>query len=128
MGEVEKIIHKELSYRITGILFRTHRELGRMCRERQYGDLLETLLKESKLEYEREKALPMEKLDRQNTNVVDFCIDNKILLDLKAKPFVTKEDFYQMRRYLEAAGYNLGLIVNFRNTYLKPIRVINTVH
>lgn len=58
------------------------------------------------------------------TNKVDFVINNQLLIDLKAKDIVTKEDFYQMNRYLDAGGYKLGLIVNFRNKYLKPIRVI----
>ncbi len=40
-----KIIHKELSYRINGLLFKTHKELGRFCRERQYADKFEELLK-----------------------------------------------------------------------------------
>lgn len=39
----EKIIHKELSYKITGLLFKVHTELGRYCREKQYGDALEKL-------------------------------------------------------------------------------------
>jgi hypothetical protein len=43
---------------------------------------------------------------------------------LKAKSIVTKDDYYQMNRYLDAIGYDLGFIVNFRNKYLKPIRII----
>lgn len=120
----EKIVHKELSYRINGILFKVHNELGRYCREKQYGDFFETLLKEEGIEFEREKALPIDKIENQFTNIVDFAINNKLLIDLKAKDLVTKEDYYQMNRYLNACGFNLGLIVNFRNKYLKPIRVI----
>lgn len=119
-----KIIHKELSYVITGILFKVHNELGRYCREKQYGDFLETLLKEENIEFEREKALPIDKIENQFTNIVDFVINNKLLIDLKAKDLVTKDDYYQMNRYLNASGFDLGLIVNFRNKYLKPICVI----
>jgi GxxExxY protein len=122
----DKIVYPELSYVITGILFDIHNNLGRFCRERQYGDMLEFLLKEQGLIYEREKELPVEKIENQFTNRVDFVINNQILLDLKAKDFVTKEDYYQMNRYLSAGGKNLGLIVNFRNKYLKPIRVIRS--
>ena len=120
----EKIIYKELSYRLTGLFFKVHNELDRFGRERQYGDLLESLLKEEKIKYQREKILPIDKIDNQRSNVVDFEIDNKILIDLKAKPMVTKEDYYQMQRYLQAGDYKLGLIVNFRSRYLKPIRII----
>ena len=48
------------------------------------------------------------------------------LIDFKCKPFITREDYYQMRRYLETIRRELGLIVNFRNKYLKPKRVLNT--
>ncbi len=123
-NDTNKIVHKELSYCVTGILFRVHNELGRFCRERQYADLLENFLKEEKIIYEREKILPIELIDNKRTNIVDFVIENRMLLDLKAKQVVTKEDFYQMNRYLDAIGYKLGMIVNFRNKYLKPIRVI----
>ena len=126
MTDNNKIVHKELSYRITGILFEVHNQLGRFCRERQYADALEYLLKENNLIYEREKELPVNIIENNFTNRVDFVINSKILVDLKAKPIVTKEDYYQMNRYLEACGYDLGFIVNFRNKYLKPIRVIRS--
>jgi len=123
-NDTNKIVHKELSYRINGLLFKVHRELGKHCREKQYGDAFEKLLREEKITFERERRLPIPAIDRANTNVVDFTIDNKILVDLKAKPFITRDDYYQMNRYLDACGYKLGLIVNFHNLYLKPVRVI----
>jgi len=125
-NDTNKIIHKELSYIINGILFKVHNKLGRFCREKQYGDLFESLLKEFQLVYEREKELPVDKIENQFTNKVDFVINSEILIDLKAKSIVTKEDYYQMNRYLEASSMKLGLIVNFRNKYLKPIRVIRS--
>ena len=66
----------------------------------------------------------MSGVDNPRSNLVDFSVDSKVLLDLKAKPIVIREDYYQMQRYLQASGYKLGLIVNFRNRYLRPIRII----
>ncbi len=51
----DKIIHKQLSYDINGLLFRVHNELGKYCNEKQVGDLLEQFLKEEGYNYEREK-------------------------------------------------------------------------
>lgn len=59
-------------------------------------------------------------------NKADFLIASKIVIDFKAKKFVTKEDYMQMQRYLHGANLELGLIVNFRGTYLKPKRVLNS--
>lgn len=121
-----ELFYKDLSFEITGLLFKVHNELGRFCREKQYGDFFETLLKEKKLVYEREKEIPVSGIDNQYTNKADFVIEGKVLIDFKAKLLVLKEDYYQMNRYLDASGFKLGLIVNFRNKYLKPIRVIRS--
>ena len=121
-----KLVHPELSYKIAGVLFKVHNKLGRFCREIQYGDLLEIEFKKAGLFFEREKVLPIEIISQKDiSNKVDFCIENKILLDLKSKKFITKEDYFQMTRYLKFSKMELGLIVNFRSTYLKPKRVIN---
>lgn len=124
----EKIIYKDLSYKISGLLFKIHNSLGRYCREKQYGDALKKLLEEEGVNFEREKELPVKMIDNQYTNKVDFIIEDKILLDLKAKPIILKEDYFQMKRYLDASGYRLGLIVNFRNNYLKPTRVLKSLN
>jgi GxxExxY protein len=120
----DKIVFKELSYQVTGLLFKVHNELGRYCRERQYGDVLEERLRSVGIPYEREKPLPIDAVAYQFTNKADFVIDSKLLLELKAKSVVLKDDYYQVLRYLDAGQYKLGMIVNFRNKYLKPIRVI----
>ena len=123
-NDTNKIIHPELSYKLTGIFYEVHNKLGRYCREKQYADAIELLLKNNNLLFERERNLPIEGVANDYTNKVDFEIDNKILVDIKSKRFITKEDYYQMQRYLKAANHKLGLIVNFRNRYLKPIRII----
>jgi GxxExxY protein len=122
---VSKIIHKDLSYRINGICFKVHKKLGRFCREKQYSDESESLLKKGKVKYQREADIG--KLYKSTKgNIADYIIEDKIELDVKAKKFITKEDYYQMNRYLKSANMKLGLIVNFRNTFLKPKRVLNS--
>jgi len=119
-----KILYPELSYKITGLCYKIHNKLGRFCREKQYADEFEKLLIENNINYYREYHL--DNLGKEVMgNVVDFLIENKILIDFKAKKFLTKEDYYQMLRYLETSGLQLGLIINFRNIYLKPKRIIN---
>lgn len=122
---VNKFILGDLSYKITGICFKIHNKLGRFCSERQYSDKLEEVLKENKIDHKREFEIA-KLVDSPLGNRPDFIIKNKIILDVKAKKFITKEDYYQMLRYLKAANMELGLIVNFRNTYLKPKRVLNS--
>lgn len=113
-----KLIYPELSYLITGICFSVHNQLGRFAREKQYSDLIEDKLKELKIPYEREFQI------KKTGNIVDFWVDSKIILEIKAKRFILKEDYYQLQRYLQMLNKKLGLLVNFRNRYLKPIRII----
>lgn len=117
----EKIVEKELSYKLGGIFFKIQEDLGRFCRERQYGDELEKKLVEAQIDFKRE--YPIE-VGGRKSNFVDFIVENRILVDLKAKPFVEKSDYYQMKRYLEIANIRLGLIVNFQDKYLKPKRIL----
>ena len=123
---MSEIVHKELSYVLTGLFFRIHRELGRFCRERQYSDTFEQLLIENKFDYKREFEIRKFQSDASDGNRVDFLIAKKIIIDFKAKNFITKDDYYQMQRYLRGANLELGMIVNFRQSHLKPKRVLNS--
>lgn len=120
-----KIVYPDLSFKITGLCFKVANELGRFCRERQNADMFEELLKEADMKYKREFEMKNLNGKSPSGNRVDFLIENTIIVDFKSKTFITKEDYVQMQRYLKAANMKLGLIVNFRHTYLKPKRVLN---
>lgn len=120
------IIYPELSYKICGFCFYLHNKLGRYRNEKQYADGLEELLKENKIGYMREKILPLSfEGEKTGRNIPDFIIENKIIVDLKAKDFITKEDYFQLRRYLVSCNKRLCLLINFRQKYLYPKRVLN---
>lgn len=123
-----RIVEKELSYEITGILFKVHKDLGQFATERQYGGKLEEHLIKFQINYNREYEIKKFEPNSPKGNRIDFLIKNKIILELKAKPFITKEDYYQMQRYLKSAGFELGIIVNFRAHRLFPKRVLNSSH
>ncbi|NQU77376.1 GxxExxY protein [Candidatus Falkowbacteria bacterium] len=124
---MNKVIYPELSYQVTGLLFKVHNELGRYRNEKQYADCLEEVLKENKIFYKREKALKRSFTgEKNNRNIPDFIIEDKIIIDAKAKRLITKDDYFQMKRYLVSCGKKLGIIVNFRQKYLTPRRVINS--
>ncbi len=122
-----KMVYPDLSYKICGFLFCVHNELGRYRNEKQYGDFLEEVLKKNQISYDREKELlPSFDGEVERRNIVDFIIEDKIVLELKAKPFIGKEDYFQTKRYLISSGKKLGIIVNFRQKFLNPKRVLNS--
>ena len=121
------IIEAELCYKLNGLFFEIQNRLGRYFTEKQYAEALEELLKEKRIIYEREKEIPIIFGNRKlEGNKVDFLIENKILIDVKAKKFITREDFLQMQRYLKAANLKLGLIANFKSVSVEIKRVINS--
>ena len=127
MSYDDKLIYKDLSYDITGILFKVHNNLGRYCNEQQYGDALEHLLKESGIHYKREQILPVAfEGEKPGRNKADFVNEEKIIVELKAKRLLEKDDYYQVQRYLHAFNKKLGLLINFRDKYLKVKRILNS--
>lgn len=123
----EKVIYFELSYKICGLCFSIHNSLGRYRSEKQYADALEQLLKENNIPYAREFALPESfEGEKQRRNIVDFIIDDKIIVELKSREAVLKNDYMQTMRYLTSCNKKLGIAFNFRQKFLRPKRVLNS--
>lgn len=86
---------------------------------------LEKLLRENNINFEREKTIKFpEELSFKNR--IDFIIENKLVLELKSKRFITTGDYLQTKKYLEILNLPLALIVNFRQKFLKPRRILNS--
>jgi len=114
----EKLIYEDLTYAIRGVLFSTHNELGPYAKEKQYGDVAERIFKEKGIHFEREVKIG------GLGNVVDGIVEHKVLLEFKAKRILTKEDYYQTQRYLQETGLRVGILVNFRDKYIIPKRIV----
>jgi len=114
----QKVIYSDLSYKIVGASFDIHNLLGRFCREVQYQKVLAERLRELNLKVTEEFS------DKRIGNRLDLLIEDKIILELKAKDFLTKNDYYQIQRYLQCSNKKLGLLINFRDKYLRPKRIV----
>ena len=116
--EKKEPIYKDLSYEINGVLFATHNELGPYAREKQYGDVAVRIFKEKGCKCSREVRVG------DSGNIMDMVIQDKVALEFKAKRILTKEDYYQMQRYLQESGLKLGILVNFRDKLIRPKRIV----
>jgi len=122
----KRIILKNESYRLMALLFEIHNKLGPVYKEKNYQDGIEEILKREKIHYEREKKIVLEFGNLKISDFfADFIIDNTILLEVKAKKFITQDDIRQTLRYIKSSGLPLGIVVNFRKDKLEYRRLIN---
>ena len=99
----KKIFYPELSYAIVGVCFSAHNEIGSYGREKQYGDSIAIKLKDAGIPFERERRVG------ESGNILDFVIDGKIVLEIKAKRIIVKEDYYQRSCYPNKDPVKLSL-------------------
>ena len=122
-----KIVHAELSYEIVGILFEVHNKLGNRYQEKYYQRAVEVKLRGKKIPYAKELVVDLtidgEKIGKY---FLDFLVDNKVVLELKAKPMFTKNDYRQVRAYLESCNLKLGILANFYTGSLEYKRILNS--
>ena len=125
----EVFLYQDFTFRLRGLLFEVQNELGHYCNEKQYGDSFENKLKKEKIEYRREFILPQSfEGERFHRNRVDFIVKKEkifIIIELKVVSALTRDDYYQCQRYLQALNLDLALLVNFRPKYIMIKRLLN---
>ena len=97
------MINDELTHKIIGCAMNVHSKLGNGFQEVIYQRCLAIELETAKLSLEREKEKPIFYYNIQvGTRRVDFLIENKVLVELKA--IIKLEDVHlaQALNYLEA--------------------------
>jgi GxxExxY protein len=122
----EKLVLKDLSYKLMHILFDVHNKLGTSFKEEQYKSAIADYLNKLGLKFEREKEISADFKGLIIKGLrVDFIIENKIILEVKSKPLLTKEDLRQVLRYLKSLNLPLAILVNFKKKKLEYKRIIN---
>lgn len=121
-----KLIYPELSYTIVGILMDIHNQLGTRYQEKYYQRAAVVKLNKLGIHYQKELSIPLTIEDKNiGKYFIDFVIENKIALELKAVPRFNRQDYKQISAYLKAANLQLGILVNFRKPSLEYRRILN---
>ena len=129
MEEVE-IIFKEESYRIIGACMKVHNALGAGFLEAVYHEALEAEFQKQNIPYRKEVSLDLyyngQKLKKSYR--ADFICYDEIIIEIKAVSFMPKAFQSQVRNYLRATNYRLGVLVNFGEPSLIYKRILNKPH
>ncbi len=114
MTVVEKILYKDLSYRVVGCIYEVYNKVGSGFKESIYHNALKIEFKDSKIGFEDQPQLPiMHKSKKIGAYVPDFVIEDKVILEIKSVEFMPKIHESQLYNYLKGTNYKLGYIVNF---------------
>jgi len=115
----------ELTGKIIGCAMEVHRILGNGFQEVIYQRALAIEMTKQGLAFSREHEMEIfYKGENIGLRRVDFFVEGKIMVELKA--LVQLEDVHlaQAINYLEAYGLDIGLLINFGNTSLQFKRVM----
>jgi GxxExxY protein len=118
--------YKKLTHMIIGCAMKVHSTLGNGFQEVIYQRSLAIEFIKNDVVFEREMEMQI-LYDQQHvgTRRVDFFVENKIMVELKA--LINLEDVHlaQAMNYCQAYNLPLGLLINFGSRSLQYKRVYN---
>ncbi len=122
-----RLIYKDESYKIIGVFFEVHNELGPGFLDPVYQEALEVELTNQNIPFQREVPLPIKYKESvlNKSYIADFILFEKIILELKALDTLSTVHESQVLNYLKATGFRLGILVNFGQPKLQYKRLVN---
>jgi GxxExxY protein len=115
----------ELTGKIIGCAMEVHRILGNGFQEVIYQRALAIEMELQGLKFSREHEMDIYyKNEHIGNRRVDFFVEEKVMVELKAVIQLEDVNLAQAINYLEAYGLDIGLLINFGNTSLQFKRVM----
>ncbi len=111
----------ELTHHIIGAAIEVHRMLGPGLLESAYAECLARELTLRSICFEREKPLPLiyKDLKLDCGYRVDFLVDERVVVELKAVDALAPIHDAIVLTYLRLSGCRIGLLINFHTPVLK---------
>jgi GxxExxY protein len=120
------MLYKELTEKIIAAAMQVHKTLGNGFQEVIYQRAMEIELRIMGLSFEREKEMTIfYRGEDIGTRRVDFFVETKIMVELKAIIILEDVHLAQAVNYLEAYNMEVGLLINFGAKSLQFKRVHN---
>jgi GxxExxY protein len=124
MGTDNGYIYKELTYKIIGAIYNIHKELGNVHKETIHHKAIAIELAEKEIPFEEEKPIDViYKGKKIGVYRPDFIIDDKVILEVKVAPAITKAMRDQVYYYVKGTNYKLA---NFGTSKVGIKRLIYT--
>lgn len=120
------MLYEDLTKKIIGCAFEVHKTLGNGFQEVIYQRALQLEMNLAGLSFEREMEMEIFYRDTAiGRRRVDFFVEGKIMVELKAVIKLEDVHLAQAMNYLEAYKMEIGLLLNFGAKSLEFKRVHN---
>lgn len=124
-----KKLKDELTYEVIGCAMRVHSVLGNGFQEVIYQRALAIEMIDHNIDYVRELEMEIFYKNTQiGTRRVDFFVESRIILELKAVIKLDDVHLAQTMNYCQAINVPYGLLINFGSRCLEYKRVYNLNH
>jgi len=121
----DKIVYRDLSYRIVGLAIQVRKELGFGFLEKVYENALMVLLRENGMRAEQQVPIKVSFHGQIiGDYIVDILVEGSIILELKAVDKIIPVHKAQILNYLKATGMKLAILLNFGKDSLEHERLV----
>ena len=123
------MIYEEITRKIIGCAMKVHSTLGNGFQEVIYQRALAIEMTKQGLSFQREMEMTIYYEGEDiGTRRVDFFVEEKIMVELKAITELNDSNLNQCQNYLEAYNLPVGLLINFGSNSLQYKRIYNSKH
>jgi len=121
----DKIVYKDLSYKLVGLAIQVRKELGFGFLEKVYENALMVLLRENGIFAQQQMSIKVQFHGQIiGDYVADILVENSIILELKALDKLLPIHDAQVLNYLKATGIKLAILLNFGKDSLEHKRLV----
>ena len=123
------MLYEELTHKIIGCAMKVHSILGSGFQEKIYHRALDIEMRKELLKFSREQEMIIfYEGFNIGTRRVDFFVETKVIVELKAVSKLDDLHLAQTINYLETYKLPVGLLLNFGSKSLEFKRVYNSKH
>lgn len=120
------LIEPELSYKIVGVLYQVFNELGPGLHEKYYQKAVAEGFRLCKVHFQEQYGVPVQFANVSvGRYVLDFLVEEKIIVELKKGSHVNRKHAEQVFAYLKVLKMPLAILAYFGSDGVAFKRIIN---
>lgn len=123
------LLDEPLTYQVRGVLIEVSRRYGSGHKERVYQEACREAFVRTGIQFAVQPRVAVHSVDTGRTlatHIPDFVIAERIVVELKAVPWLPPAAATQLEQYLRVTTFEIGFLVNFGTPKAQIVRRIFT--